>query len=435
MAPSSTPSLSSLLTTKRRESLDWLLQLALTTMKLFTKNGLGNHAAATAFFLMLSATPLLLLMTLALQWLASLAEQANWAAMLLAAFYEQLSLDTLAEMGFIPDRARLTAGGVGILTLMLSSRGLVQAVQSAFQIIFPDDAKRKLVVSWTLPLVILPLAFLLVGLAAVAQTAISYFTQTEMLGAGKALVLQGLNVLVLLLAVWGLVFTAYWRLPLHRPRSRSAAQVALVAALSLLVLFSLFQMYFSVEKYRSIYGALGGVVFILIGAYFACMAFYFWAQCLYAMGKVDAAALERLFLAGSGQGANKLERYVFGRANRLLSRYGQTFAPGQVIIQEGDEDQTAYFLYAGQVDLYKQINGQAVHLTALGEGELIGEMAYLLGEKRTATVVAKDEVTVLALPPETLEDLMRISAPLSRRVIATLCQRLMRMTQTASGSN
>lgn len=421
------------LSASRRESLDWLMQLGLTTARLFTRNGLANHAAATAFFLMLSATPLLLLMTLALQWLAALAEQSNWAAILLAALYEQLRLDQLADMGFIPNRARLAAGGVGVLTLVLSSRGLIQAVQSAFQVIFPDDSKRKLVFSWTLPLVILPVAFLLVGLAATAQTAIAYLARAELLGEGRALLLRGINLLALLLAVWGLIFAAYWRMPLRRPRLRSAARVALVASLTLLLLFSGFQLFFSVEKYRAVYGALGGVVFILIGAYFACLAFYFWAQCLYALSKVDVAALERLFLGGSGQGAGRLERYVFGRANRLLARYGRSFSPGEVIIREGDDAQTAYFLYAGRVDLYKCLDGQDKHLGQLEEGELFGEMAYLLGEKRTATVKAQGEVTVLALPPQMLEELMRYSAPLSRRIIATLCQRLLRMNQAVGG--
>jgi membrane protein len=417
----------------QQNRLDWLLQLGLTTARLFNRNSLTNHAAATAFYLLLSATPLLLLMTIALQWLASLAEQSNWAAMLLAAFYDQLRLDRLAEMGFIPSRARLATGGVGVLTLVLSSRGLVNAVQSAFSIIFPEDSKRKLVVSWTLPLIILPVAFLLVGLTAVAQAAISYFAQAQLLGAGNALLLQGLNVLVLLLAVWGLVFAAFWRLPLHRPRARHAAWVALIASLTLLLLFTGFQMFYSVENYRAVYGALGGVVFILIGAYFACLAFYFWAQCLYALGKVDVAALERLFLGGEGQGANRLEQYVYGRANRLLSKYGQTFTPGETLIREGDASQTAFFLYAGRVDLFKRLNGQDKRLGELGEGELFGEMAYLLGEKRTATVVAQGEVTVLALPPEMLEELMRYSAPLSRRIIGTLCQRLLRMNQAAGG--
>jgi len=40
---------------------------------------------------------------------------------------------------------------------------------------------------------------------------------------------------------------------------------------------------------------------------------------------------------------------------------------------------------------------------------------------------------VLALPPHLLEELMRHSAPLSRRIIDTLCQRLERMNLTNPG--
>ena len=54
-------------------------------------------------------------------------------------------------------------------------------------------------------------------------------------------------------------------------------------------------------------------------------------------------------------------------------------------------------------------------------------MAYLLNEKRTASVVADSELTVLALPPHIMEELMRHSAPLSRRIIDTLCKRLEKM--------
>jgi len=77
--------------------------------------------------------------------------------------------------------------------------------------------------------------------------------------------------------------------------------------------------------------------------------------------------------------------------------------------------------------VYKEQDGKLRKLGQLNEGQLFGEMAYLLSEKRTASVVAETAITVLALPPDILEELMRYSAPLSRRIIDTLCQRLERM--------
>ena len=83
--------------------------------------------------------------------------------------------------------------------------------------------------------------------------------------------------------------------------------------------------------------------------------------------------------------------------------------------------------------MYKHTDGGRHRLGELNEGQLFGEMAYLLNESRTASVVADSEITVLALPPLIMEELMRHSAPLSRRIIDTLCQRLVRMNLANPG--
>lgn len=416
--------------TLQRNRLNWLNQLAYTTWRLATRNSLQNHAAATAFYFLLAATPLLLLLSYAVQTLGNIAQSSVPATILMAALYEQLQLERLTGLGFIPRETQLAAGGIGILTMLISSRGLVNAVQGAFRVIFPDENKRSWL-SWVLPLIILPLLFLLMGLAALAQVTLSFLAQYRFIGFGNAQLLQGLNALFGMGMAWALLFAAYWRLPTQPPRAREAAFFALAATLSLVLLLFGFSAFFKLDSYNRLYGALGGVVFVLIGAYLACLVFYLWAQALYAYGKVDVAALEKLFMGGRGFGATRLEGYVFGDANRLLARYGQTLPAGALLIQEGDDTRTTYYLYAGQAGVYKQKNGKPLKLGQLNEGQLFGEMAYLLSEKRTASVIAETEITVLALSSAMLEELMRYSAPLSRRIIDTLCQRLERMNLAA----
>jgi membrane protein len=416
-----------------RGTLSWLLQLAYTTWRLFGQNGLMNHAAATAFYFLLSATPLLLLLSYAMQLLGRIAENSALVTILMAALYEQLQLENLTAIGFIPQQTQLAAGGVGLVTLLLSSRKLVHAVEGAFHVIFPDRKKHNLVVSWVLPLVILPVLFLLMVAATLTQITLSFLAQNNFIGTGNAQVLQALNTLSGFAMVWTLLFAAYWRLPRKHPRARVAAVFALAATVSLGLLFALFGAFFKLENYHSLYGALGGVVFVLIGAYFAFLLLYLWAQALYAYGKADITALEKLFLGGSGEGANKLEGYVFSDSHRLLEKYGQTHPAGHTLIEEGDDSKTAYFLYAGRAGVYKNSDSGRRRLGELSEGQLFGEMAYLLNEKRTASVVADGEITVLALPPAIMEELMRHSAPLSRRIIDTLCQRLERMNLANPG--
>ena len=410
-----------------RGKVSWLVQLTYTTVGLFGQNGLKNHAAATAFYFLLSATPLLLLLSYALQLLGHIAENSVPATILMAALYNQLQLESLTTLGFIPRQAQLAAGGVGLATLVLSSRGLVNAVSGAFRIIFPDQGKRNIVVSWVLPLIILPVLFLLMGLAALAQVTLEFLSQNNFIGTGNALVLQTLNTLFSFAMLWALLFAAYWRLPRRHPRARDAAVFSLCSIVSMGLLVIGFGAFFKLENYLSLYGALGGVIFVLIGAFSAFLLLYLWAQALYAYGKVDIAALEKLFLGSHGEGANKLEAYVFGDTNRLLEKYGEVHPSGHVLIAEGDQSRTAYFLYAGRALVYKNTEEGRRRLGELNEGQLFGEMAYLLNETRTASVVADTELTVLALPPQIMEELMQHSAPLARRIIDTLCQRLERM--------
>lgn len=205
---------------------------------------------------------------------------------------------------------------MGILTLIISSRGLVNAVQSAFKTIFPEEAKhRPMLLAWLMPLVIIPIvsADRADGRDSSGPQQLSRRDRSARRPDDHPAQIAQQSVAFAI--VWAMVLLAYWRLPTTRPALGQTALVALFAALSLGALVLSFDLFFKVERYRSLYGALGGVVFILIGTYLAAIVFYLWAQCLYALGKVDVAALEKLMLA-DGPGA--------GQAGRGCLRPGPT---------------------------------------------------------------------------------------------------------------
>ncbi|OYX25324.1 MAG: hypothetical protein B7Z03_15595 [Hydrogenophilales bacterium 32-62-9] len=102
------------------------------------------------------------------------------------------------------------------------------------------------------------------------------------------------------------------------------------------------------------------------------------------------------------------------------------------MIEEGSVSRTSYYLHAGSAHVYKRTDQGQRQIGTLNAGQLFGEMAYLLNEKRTATIIAQTEITVMALPPNVLEELMTHSAPLSRRIIDTLCKRLQQMILVSS---
>nr|WP_284738161.1 cyclic nucleotide-binding domain-containing protein [Serpentinimonas maccroryi] len=61
------------------------------------------------------------------------------------------------------------------------------------------------------------------------------------------------------------------------------------------------------------------------------------------------------------------------------------FAPGEVIIRQGDLDRTLLWVKAGTVTLSSsEVPDQGVRLSVIGAGAVLGEMAFLNGMARTA---------------------------------------------------
>ncbi len=67
------------------------------------------------------------------------------------------------------------------------------------------------------------------------------------------------------------------------------------------------------------------------------------------------------------------------------------FEKGKTIIQEGEIDDSFYILISGQVLVRKGNKGVA----SLDKGVVFGEMAYLTGEARSATIISKNDCILL----------------------------------------
>lgn len=80
-----------------------------------------------------------------------------------------------------------------------------------------------------------------------------------------------------------------------------------------------------------------------------------------------------------------------GRARLLSGGTLETFAPGQVIVQEGEPGDSFFFIKQGSVEVYTEQGGSKVPLAELETGQFFGEVSVLTAQPRTATVTAKTE--------------------------------------------
>lgn len=95
---------------------------------------------------------------------------------------------------------------------------------------------------------------------------------------------------------------------------------------------------------------------------------------------------------------------------RALAEAGQvvTLPDGWAFVQEGTPGDAAYILLAGEANV---LIGRTI-IATLGAGAIIGEIAYLEGGQRTATVATHGRVRALRLDFDKLDVLMRKSSAL-----------------------
>jgi serine/threonine-protein kinase len=87
----------------------------------------------------------------------------------------------------------------------------------------------------------------------------------------------------------------------------------------------------------------------------------------------------------------------------------KTFAPGEIIVREGEKGDAAYMIVAGKCRAFRTVDGVEELLAVMEPGDAFGEMALILFEPRAASVVAIDAVTVLVLDQATMNEGLGLS--------------------------
>ena len=99
--------------------------------------------------------------------------------------------------------------------------------------------------------------------------------------------------------------------------------------------------------------------------------------------------------------------------------------PKDVLCRKGDPGNQLYGILSGSLKVTATgTDGKEVMFGLMGAGEIIGEIALLTGEPRTATVIADVDATVYALSPRDFASLLANCPRLEKRVASMAVHRL-----------
>jgi CRP-like cAMP-binding protein len=104
----------------------------------------------------------------------------------------------------------------------------------------------------------------------------------------------------------------------------------------------------------------------------------------------------------------------------------RTLAPGAVLFREGDPGDGLFLVLSGEIDVVKHGHAGDRPLARLGAGSVLGEMALITSEPRSATCRAVSECRVLGVPAARFRALRESGSSAAYKVAAGIAEVLAR---------
>ncbi len=99
-------------------------------------------------------------------------------------------------------------------------------------------------------------------------------------------------------------------------------------------------------------------------------------------------------------------------------------AVGEYLVHEGEVGESVYILRQGKLRAFTRKGGQEITLGIVEPGEFVGEMAYIQGKARAASVEAITECELIEIPMGNLDQILLRKPAWSKALMATLSKRL-----------
>lgn len=113
-----------------------------------------------------------------------------------------------------------------------------------------------------------------------------------------------------------------------------------------------------------------------------------------------------------------------------LKKFSIRYQKGETLFLEGDAATDLYILVSGELDIFK---GPKKISEIRETGQIFGEMAFLVGEKRTATIQAASPVEAIKIPGAEVTGLLQKVPDFGVELARTLARRLQNTTTMAYG--
>ena len=408
------------------------------TFKLSGENSLANHAAAGAYGFLLSLAPMLLLVSSFLLYAFKTIPQAVLTLLENIPFLDIIVDENWLANDFSVVSLPGISGIISIISIFWAGRLLAVSMQRGLKIVFTGDKKRNPVTDKLLTLLIellvLIFSFVVIFLS---QTALYFLETFEYITKNSILysfTSQAGNTVISGIVLGLVSYCAYRFIPANSPNRLSALRGSIFCVIFWVIISTVLGVMLRQSKYNFLYGTLGDLIILLVNVYFYFFFFFLGAQYSYVLNYFDALLFMQMRQARLNAKSVKKSKadFIMNIVDRLyipiegrLMKYYRLHKAGETVFFQGDRGDEIFYLLEGEVEVYISSSRNTLTLTGtLKEAAFFGEMSHLLNEARSATIKAKTDVSVLALPPSLFDEILKHDKNIDRNIIEQLSERI-----------
>ena len=109
-----------------------------------------------------------------------------------------------------------------------------------------------------------------------------------------------------------------------------------------------------------------------------------------------------------------MKKVKFGQTTKLLLTQEET------LFSQGDEGSEAYMIVSGRLNVFVDEK----RVGSMSDGEVFGELALLLNQKRSATIISTTATELVEITKEGLERIIDSASGETKKMIMQLCEAL-----------
>ncbi len=116
-----------------------------------------------------------------------------------------------------------------------------------------------------------------------------------------------------------------------------------------------------------------------------------------------------------------------GLTTEFIQKFSVKYPKNKIVISEGERSTDVYYILEGSVYVTKKMHDTYKVLSFLDKGDIFGEMGVIEETIRSATIITREDTTLLKFSKEEFKEILKIHPRWIDKIIQEMSERIIIM--------